>query len=118
MMQMAPQQNEIVYPSQIAMPPQTGGNPLSFEYTIPQQPFPRISQGGDGVLQNPMPGGGPVVVVDTSGGAMAQMGLGQISGRRPRRYQSGPSMGGDMDTFSPPMPTLPSGGAIRITKLE
>ena len=137
-------QNEVVYPSQIAMPqipPQTGGNSLSFEYTIPQQQqymgsagfsnqpqmvFPRISAGGDGVIANPLPGqGGAMLVVDTSGGAMAQMGLDQGVNRRPRRYQgAAPRMGGEsMDqgpTFSSAMPTLPSGGGglIKITKLE
>ncbi len=149
--QMMPPQNQVVYPSQIAMPqnampqnamPQTGGNPLSFEYTIPQQQqymgtagfsnhqqvFPRISAGGDGVIANPLPGqGGAMLVVDTSGGAMAQLGLDQGGGRRPRRYSRGPSMVGESmggesmgATFSSAMPTLPSGGAgtIRITKLE
>ena len=155
--QMMQPQNEVVYPSQIAMPqiampqntampqtamPQMGGNPLSFEYTIPQQQqymgsagfsnqpqvFPRISAGGDGVIANPLPGqGGAMLVVDTSGGAMAQLGLDQGGGRRPRRYSRGPSMGGESmggesmgPTFSSAMPTLPSGGAgtIRITKLE
>ena len=132
--QMVRSQNQVVYPSQIAMPPQTGGNPLAFEFTIPQQPqqqmyqssnvFPRISAGGDGVIANPLPGqGGAMLVVDTSGGAMAQLGLEQGVNRRIRRYPRGPSMGGDMDsapTFSSAMPTLPSGGAgtIRITKLE
>jgi hypothetical protein len=137
-------QNEVVYPSQIAMPqipPQTGGNSISFEYTIPQQQqymgsagfsnqpqmvFPRISAGGDGVIANPLPGqGGAMLVVDTSGGAMAQMGLDQGVNRRPRRYQgAAPRMGGEsMDqgpTFSSAMPTLPSGGGglIKITKLE
>ena len=151
--QMMQPQNEVVYPSQIAMPqnamppqttmPQMGGNPLSFEYTIPQQQpymgsagfsnqqqvFPRISAGGDGVIANPLPGqGGAMLVVDTSGGAMAQLGLDQGGGsRRIRRYSRGPSMGGESmggesmaPTFSSAMPTLPSGGAgtIRITKLE
>jgi DNA-directed RNA polymerase II subunit RPB2 len=126
-------QNQVVYPSHIAMPPQIGGNPLAFEYTIPQQPqqqmyrsvnvFPRISSGGDGVIMNPLPGqGGMMLTVDTSGSAMAQMGLEQ-GNRRPRRYPREPSMGGDMGpapTFSSVMPTLPSGGTgnIRITKLE
>jgi hypothetical protein len=76
------------------------------------------------VMTNPLPGqGGAMLVVDTSGGAMAQMGLEQSgSVRRIRRFQSA-----SMDaspTFSSVMPTLPSGGAsssggtIRITKLE
>ena len=145
-------QNEVVYPSQIAMPqiampqnampqnamhPQAGGNPLSFEYTIPPQQyaatagfsnqtvFPRISAGGDGIIANPLPGqGGAMLIVDTSGGAMAQLGLDQGGSRRIRRYQSAaPSMGG-MDqgpAFPSSMPTFPSGGgagAIHITKLE
>lgn len=121
-------QNQVVYPSQIA---QTGGNPINFPYSIPPQQqmyrsvnvFPRISAGGDGVIMNPLPGqGGMMLTVDTSGSAMAQMGLEQ-GNRRPRRYPREPSMGGDMGpspTFSSVMPTLPSGGGgtIRITKLE
>ena len=141
--QMMPPQNQVVYPSQIAMPqngmPQMGGNPLSFEYTIPQQQyagsagfsnqqqvFPRISAGGDGVIANPLPGqGGAMLVVDTSGGAMAQLGLDQGGGRRPRRYSRGPSMGGESmggesmgPTFSSAMPSFSSGGSIQVTKLE
>ena len=116
------------------MPPQTGGNPLAFEFAIPQQPpqqmyqssnvFPRISAGGDGVIANPLPGqGGAMLVVDTSGGAMAQLGLDQGVNRRIRRYPRGPSMGGDMDsasTFSSAMPAFTSGGTgpIRINKLQ
>ena len=125
--QMAPQ-NEVVYPSQLA---QVGGNPLAFPMTLPQQfqqpqysPFPRVLPSGDGVVTNPLPGqGSAMLVVDTSGGAMAQMGLEQSGGvRRIRRFQSA-----SMDatpTFSSVMPTLPSGGSsssggtIRITKLE
>jgi len=133
MPQQMPPQNEVVYPSQLA---QVGGNPLSFPMTIPQQyqqpqqqqyqpqqysPFPRVLQSGDGVMTNTLPGqGGAMLVVDTSGGAMAQMGLEQSGGvRRIRRFQ-----GASMDagpTFSSVMPTLPSGssgGTIRITKLE
>ena len=132
--QMVRSQNQVVYPSQIAMPPQTGGNPLAFEFAIPQQPqqqmyqssnvFPRISAGGDGVIANPLPGqGGAMLVVDTSGGAMAQLGLDQGVNRRIRRYPRGPSMGGDMDsasTFSSAMPAFTSGGTgpIRINKLQ
>ena len=121
--QMMQPQNEVVYPSQIAMPPQTGGDSLNFPFTIQSGGvFPRISAGGDGVIANPLPGqGGTMLVVDTSGGAMAQLGLDQGVNRRPRRFQSSaPRMEG-MDqgpTFSSAMPTLPSGGTIRITKLE
>jgi hypothetical protein len=115
---------------------QMGGNPLSFEYTIPQQQyagfsnqqqvFPRISAGGDGVIANPLPGqGGAMLVVDTSGGAMAQLGLDQGGSRRPRRYSRGPSMGGEsmggMDqgpAFPSTMPSFSSGGSIQVTKLE
>jgi hypothetical protein len=121
--QMMQPQNQVVYPSQIAMPPQTGGDSLNFPYTIQSGGiFPRISAGGDGVIANPLPGGNAMLVVDTGGSAMAQMGLDQGgSGRRIRRYQNAaPRMGGESmePTFSSAMPTLPSGGTIRITKLE
>ena len=134
--QMMQPQNEVVYPSQIAMPQntmpqnatlsQTGGDSLNFPFTIQSgSVFPRISAGGDGVIANPLPGqGGAMLVVDTSGGAMAQLGLDQGVNRRPRRFQNtAPRMGGEsMDQgpmFSSAMPTLPSGGGtIRITKLE
>jgi hypothetical protein len=105
---------------------QTGGDSLNFPFTIQSgSVFPRISAGGDGVIANPLPGqGGAMLVVDTSGGAMAQLGLDQGVNRRPRRFQNtAPRMGGEsMDQgpmFSSAMPTLPSGGGtIRITKLE
>jgi hypothetical protein len=120
MQQMMPPQNQVVYPSNIAMPPQTGGNPLSFPLSIPQGGmFPRISAGGDGVIQSGIPGMGNAIIVDTSGGAMAQMGLGQVSARRPRRYHGGSSMNESMGDMSPPpMSSFPSGGAIQVTKLE
>ena len=137
--QMVPQ-NQVVYPSQLAMPPQMGGqqNPLTFPMEIPSQPFqqqfqlqpfqaqtggmfPRITTGGDGVIANTMPGQDAMLVVDTSGGAMAQMGLEQGGGgtRRIRRFQ-----GGGQNTMAPMMssvmPTLPSGGSgqITVTRLE
>lgn len=135
--QMMPQQNQVVYPSQIAMPqntmsPQIGGNPLSFEYTIPQQQyagsagfsnqqqiFPRISAGGDGVIANPLPGqGGAMLVVDTSGGAMAQLGLDQGGGRRIRRYQGAAPRMDQGPAFPSAMPSFSSGGSIQVTKLE
>ena len=120
--QMMQPQNQVVYPSQIAMPSQTGGDSLNFPYTIQSGGiFPRISAGGDGVIANPLPGGNAMLVVDTGGSAMAQMGLDQGVNRRPRRYQgAAPRMGGENmePTFSSAMPTLPSGGTIRITKLE
>jgi len=132
--QMAPQ-NEVVYPSQLAMPQgmpqgmqQIGGDPtnLGFPMVVQQQApvFPRITAGGDGVIANPLPGqGGAMLVVDTSGGAMAQMGLDQGGGtRRIRRFQSGGQS--SAPTFSSVMPsTVPSSGgsssgSITITKLE
>ena len=80
--------------------------------------FPRITAGGDGVIANPMPGqAGAMLVVDTSGGAMAQMGLEQGGGgRRIRRFQ-GASMAPMMSSV---MPTPPSGGSgqITVTRLE
>lgn len=130
--QMMQPQNQVVYPSQIAMPQngmpqnnmpsQTGGDSLNFPYTIQSGGiFPRISAGGDGVIANPLPGGNAMLVVDTGGSAMAQMGLDQGGGRRIRRYQgAAPSMGG-MDqgpAFPSAMPSFSSGGSIRITKLE
>jgi DNA-directed RNA polymerase II subunit RPB2 len=122
-------QNQVVYPSQIAMPQnaalsQTGGDSLNFPYTIQSGGiFPRISAGGDGVIANPLPGGNAMLVVDTGGSAMAQMGLDQGGGRRIRRYQgAAPRMGGEtMDqgpAFPSAMPSFSSGGSIRITKLE
>ena len=74
------------------------------------------------MIANTLPGqGGAMLVVDTSGGAMAQMGLEQSGGvRRIRRFQSASMDAGP--TFSSVMPTLPSGGSsggtIRINKLE
>lgn len=126
MQQMMQPQNEVVYPSQIAMPQnttlsQTGGDPPGFPFTIqPGGMFPRISAGGDGVIANPLLGqGNAMIVVDTGGGAMAQMGLEQGGGRRPRRYQSAaPRMGGDMEPTFSAMPSFSSGGSIQVTKLE
>ena len=98
-------QNEVVYPSEIAMPAPA------------RAPLQRITQ-GDGVLSNTIPGqNGPMLVVDTSGNAMAQMGLEQNNVRRIRtgfrNQESGP-------TFSSVMP--PQGGVaagkVTINKME
>ena len=84
--------------------------------------MPTVMSGG--FLSSSFPGQGGMIVVDTSGGAMAAEGLGPMApsgGRRTRAsYQGGAMMGG-----SPP-PTMPdvmppsSGGFqnIKITKLE
>jgi len=105
----------------------------SFEMTLPpqsQQPpqlfggvFPRIVSSGDGVITNPMPGSsGAMLVVDTSGSAMAQLGLEQGNGgggRRIRRFQQ-PSMGNQAPMFASAMPPASGGtpGQITINKLE
>ena len=132
MVQMAPQ-NQVVYPSQIAMPQQSampqpsampqqsamlqqGGNPLDVSYTTPQPHggmFPRLVSEGDGVLANPM-SGGAMLVVDTSGGAMAQLGLEQTP-RRIRRYQGGSA---PMAPAGPSFSMPSSSGGLTITKLE
>ena len=125
MVQLAPQ-NQVVYPSQIAQ--QGGDHPPSLTgtipYTIPQSGgmFPRLVSEGDGVLANPM-SGGAMLVVDTSGGAMSQLGLEQ-GPRRIRRFQGGNAsmgapMGAPMSAPAGPTFSMPSSmGGITITKLE
>ena len=91
---------------------------------VMQQPqggiFPRIVTEGDGVIANQMPGqGGAMLVVDTSGGAMAQLGLEQGGGtRRVRRFQGGSPAPMFSSVMPPAAPSGSSGGQIRITKLE
>lgn len=104
--QMAPQ-NQVIYP------PQQGG--------LPVPNLGAIMQGG--FQQATFPGQGGMIVVDTSGGAMAAEGLGPMppSGSRRTRasYQGGGGPTAPAPTMSAVMPP-PSGGFqnITITKLE
>ena len=106
-MQQQPQQpqNQVVYP------PQQGG--------LPVPNLGAIMQGG--FLPSSFPGQGGMIVVDTSGGAMAAEGLGQMApmgGRRTRASYQGGAMQGPPSM--PSMPSMPAGGFqhITINKME
>jgi len=99
-------QNQVVYP------PQQGGLPVPNLGTIMQ----------GGFLPSSFPGQGGMIVVDTSGGAMAAEGLGPMvsGGRRTRAsYQGGGGMNMGPPSM-PSMPSMPSGGFqnITINKME
>ena len=104
--QMQPQ-NQVVYP------PQQGGMPINSMSTVMT----------GGFQQATFPGQGGMIVVDTSGGAMAAEGLGQMTssgGRRTRASYQGGAMQGP-PSMPPGMPSaMPSGGFqnITINKME
>jgi hypothetical protein len=113
MMNQMQQQPQMQPQNQVVYPPQQGG--------LPVPNLGAIMQGG--FLPSSFPGQGGMIVVDTSGGAMAAEGLGQMApmgGRRTRAsYQ-----GGGMNMGPPSMPSMPSampsGGFqnITINKME
>ena len=77
-----------------------------------------VMQGG--FLPSSFPGQGGMIVVDTSGGAMAAEGLGPMvsGGRRTRASYQGGAMQGPPSI--PSMPSMPAGGFqhITINKME
>jgi hypothetical protein len=108
-MQQQPQmqpQNQVVYP------PQQGGLPVPNLGTIMQ----------GGFLPSSFPGQGGMIVVDTSGGAMAAEGLGPMvsGGRRTRAsYQGGGMQGVPPPMMSAAMPSATGGFQnITINKME
>jgi len=118
---MVQQQVPMVPQNQVIYPPQQGG--------MPPPNLATVMQGG--FHQATFPGQGGMIVVDTSGGAMAAEGLGPMppsGGRRTRAsYQGGGGSSAMMGAAPPPampssvMPSsTPSGGFqnITITKLE
>jgi hypothetical protein len=99
-------QNQVVYP------PQQGGLPVPNLGTIMQ----------GGFLPSSFPGQGGMIVVDTSGGAMAAEGLGPMvsGGRRTRAsYQGGGMQGVPPPMMSAAMPSATGGFQnITINKME
>uniref|UniRef100_A0A6C0DE19 DNA-directed RNA polymerase n=1 Tax=viral metagenome TaxID=1070528 RepID=A0A6C0DE19_9ZZZZ len=117
---MVQQQVPMVPQNQVIYPPQQGG--------MPPPNLATVMQGG--FHQATFPGQGGMIVVDTSGGAMAAEGLGPMpssGGRRTRAsYQGGGGSSAMQGVPPPAMPSsvmpssTPSGGFqnITITKLE
>jgi len=89
--QMQPQ-NQVVYP------PQQGGMPINS--------MPTVMTGG--FQPATFPGQGGMIVVDTSGGAMAAEGLGQMTSSGGRRTRAS-YQGGGMNIGTPSMPPMPPG---------
>jgi len=111
-MQPQPMQQPQQLQNQVVYPPQQGG--------MPSPNFTTIMQGG---FQPPtFPGQGGMIVVDTSGGAMAAEGLGPMvsGGRRTRAsYQSGGMQGVPPPMMSAAMPSATGGFQnITINKME
>lgn len=110
--QVSPMMSQMQPQNQVVYPPQQGGMPINNMTTVMQ----------GGFLPPSFPGQGGMIVVDTSGGAMAAEGLGQMApmgGRRTRASYQGGGMQGPPSM--PSMPSaMPSGGFqnITINKLE